>query len=96
MKPVIICVGEPARAVVYGHIDSDHMPDAGEKVRIKNARMVLRWDAECGGLFGLAANGPAGDTRITASVQEVACVVGQSLSVTESAAKKIDAWEPWK
>ena len=92
MKSIILCATPSGRAVVYGRVESDPVP--GEPVKLYDARMILRWDAECGGLFGLAASGPKGDTRITASIPEtVATEWAQYLAVTDEAAKKIAAWE---
>ena len=91
--PAIICAGENGRAVVFGWVDA--LPEPDEKVTIHNARMVLRWDEKCGGLFGLAANGPAADTRITHLVEQTTCVARQALTVTPEAAKGITRWKPW-
>jgi hypothetical protein len=56
--------------------------------------MVLYWDAACGGLFGLAAGGPKGATRLTAAVRDHGDeAVRQWFSVAPEAAKEIDAWE---
>ena len=92
--PVIVCAGENGRAVIYGH--SDRVPDPGEDVRLNNARMVIRWGNQCGGLFGLASNGPGSDTRLTRVVSETTCTVRQALSVSKDAAKKLDDMESFK
>lgn len=93
--PVIVCVGTPGRAVVYGLVDAE--PSVGGPVTLRGARMVLRWDAACGGLFGLAATGPAGDTRITAPVAVTgAAVVSEWVAVSPAAAAAIDGWAPWR
>lgn len=91
MAMYIVCCGANGRAVLIGESDSD--PVAGKPISLKNARMVLKWDAECGGLLGLAANGPKGDTRITAAVEKHGdeCV-RQWVSVSGAAKKEILAW----
>ena len=94
MLPAIICTGENGRCVVFGYVESIPLPE--EKVRITNARMVLRWDGACVGLFGLAAQGPLDDTRLTRTIAETTCVVKQALVVTDTAAEKIAAWADWK
>ena len=90
-KPYIICGGETGRAVVFGWLDDDPVP--GQPVIMYDAQMVLYWSEQCGGLFGLAANGPKTGTRITAPVSRVTdqnCK--QSLAVSEAAVKQFAAW----
>ena len=88
---ILLCCGQNGRAVIYG--DVTKKPKQGEPVIVKNARMVLRWDDACGGLFGLAAKGPAKDTRITHAVSETVETKWQEwLTVTDEAAAAIDAW----
>jgi hypothetical protein len=92
-KPIILCAGQNGRAVIYGYVDQDPVP--GEAVTVHRARMVLYWDSKCGGLLGLAANGPKGDTRITAEVPRVVETCWQEFcDVAERAAESIDEWKP--
>ncbi len=91
--PIIVCTGTNGRAVVFGYVDKE--PDVGDLVTIYDARMVLRWDEKCGGLFGLAANGPKGDTRLTAPVDYAKCQAVQVLSVSEKSAILIRDAEVW-
>jgi len=88
--PVIVCGGENGRAVVYGYVAK--MPEVGQPVEIHNARMVLYWPATCGGIFGLATNGPKNETRITSVVAVVKDTCRQVLSVTNAASKLFDEW----
>lgn len=92
MNMYIVCCGKNGRAVLIG--ESPVEPEAGKPVTLNNARMVLYWDTECGGLFGLAAKGPKGKTRITAAVERHGdeCV-RQWVAVSDSAKKEIDAWK---
>lgn len=92
MNMYIVCCGTNGRAVLIGEAQAD--PIAGEPITLRNARMVLRWDAPCGGLLGLAANGPKGDTRITAAVDRHGdeCV-RQWVAVSEEARREIEKWE---
>ena len=91
--PVIVCGGSAGRAVIYGY--ADEMPEAGQPFTLHDARMVLYWSAECGGLFGLAATGPAGDTRLTATVSEVQDTSAhQVISVSDEAELAFSGWEP--
>ena len=92
--PVIICSGEKGRAVIFGFVDQ--LPNPDDKVRIRNARMVLRWGIECGGLFGFSQQGPFGDTRLSRTVDQTTCVVRQALTVSIEAAEKIVEWKDWK
>lgn len=91
---VIVCTGANAgRAVIYG--DVSKKPTPGEMVEVKNARMILRWDKL--GLFGLAAKGPVGDTRITHAVKKTGALkCHEWLTVSEEAAKAIDSWEDYE
>lgn len=92
MKMYLVCCGTNGRAVLVG--ESDVEPVAGQPITLSNARMVLYWDAECGGLLGLAANGPKGKTRITAAVARHGdeCV-RQWVLVSDSAREAINAWK---
>ena len=90
--PIIVCVGESGRAVVYGWADS--YPAVGDEVVLHDARMVLRWDVH--GLLGLAAEGPAGDTRITYSVARTSAVAAQIIEVSPEAATAIASWPTWR
>lgn len=96
--PIILCGGSAGRAVVFGYVDED--PTPGEPATLYDARMVLRWATDCGGLFGLAANGPAGsetDMRITAPVERVTDTDWkQFMAVSEAAADKIRDWPAFR
>lgn len=93
-KPIILCAGQNGRAVIYGQVDSDPVP--GQAVRLVNARMVLYWDQKCGGLFGLAAQGPKGATRITHAIPETVETVWQEwIAVAEGAVPKFADWVAW-
>jgi len=90
-KRIILCTGNNGRAVLIGDVAKE--PKAGEPVTLTRARMVLYWDAQCGGLLGLAANGPKGGTRITASVSKTVATKWQEwCSVSATSAKEIDSW----
>ena len=91
MKTYIVCCGTNGRAVIVGRCDRE--PVAGQPVRLEQARMVLYWDRNCGGLLGLAARGPRGATRITAAVPSHGdeCV-RQWLECTPEAAAAFDGW----
>jgi hypothetical protein len=88
----LVCCGNNGRAVLVG--ESEVEPVAGQPIVLTNARMILYWDAACGGLLGLAANGPKGSTRITYAVAKHGdeCVK-QWVSVSEEAKKGIEAWK---
>ena len=90
---IINCGGKNGRAVVLGEVDE--MPKPGEIVNIKNARMILYWDSSCGGLLGLAAKGPSGNTRITHAVAQVTDYCRQAIKITKSAVEKINNWEAY-
>ena len=91
MGMYIVCCGTNGRAVLVG--ESDQEPIAGSPITLRNARMIIYWDAECGGLLGLAANGPKGKTRITHAVERHGdeCV-RQWVSVSDVARKGIEVW----
>ena len=89
--PIILCVGANGRAVVFGWVEED--PTPGEPVTLHHARMVLYWSGECGGLFGLAANGPKTSTRMTAAVERTSAVQWKEwLAVSPEAAEALDGW----
>jgi len=88
--PVIVCVGEHGRAVVYGRAERE--PEIGVPCRLTGARMVLYWSAECGGLFGLAARGPREGTRITHAVEATSAIPVQTIVVSAEAARAIEEW----
>ena len=90
---IINCGGKNGRAVVFGEVDE--MPKPDEVVTIKNVRMILYWDKSCGGLLGLAANGPSGSTRITHAVPQVTDYCRQAIEVTYDCMSKIEGWEPY-
>ncbi len=88
---IILCCGANGRAVIIG--DVDKKPVKGQAVTLHNARMVLYWHERCGGLLGMAANGPRGSTRITAAIPWTTETVWQeACAVSAKAAKEIDAW----
>jgi len=89
---IILCCGERGQAIVVGEVLAE--PVAGQPVELRDARMVLRWHEDCGGLFGLAARGPRDEwTRITRSVPRVVETVWQEwVEVTPVAAEEIDRW----
>lgn len=88
---IILCAGENGRAVLIGEVDREPVP--GKAVKLHDARMVLYWDAACGGLLGLAAKGPRGGTRITEPVPAtVATVWREWVAVTEVSASEVDKW----
>ena len=91
MQSVIVCCGTNGRCVVFGHCESE--PEVGQPITLHKARMVLYWPAACGGLFGLAANGPRDGLKLTDAVAVTATeVVRQWLSVSDEAADQMDAW----
>ena len=91
MAKYLVCCGTNGRVVLIGDCDTE--PVAGQPIRMKDVRMVLYWDAECGGLLGLAAKGPKGATRITAAVPDHGdeCV-RQWVRLTDTAAQELDQW----
>ena len=90
-KMYIVCGGSTGRAVLVGQSETE--PEVGKSFKLYGARMILFWARECGGLLGLAASGPKGDTRITAPVEFAADEVAhQVLGVSDEAAAAIDAW----
>ena len=90
-KTIILCAGTNGRAVIIGEVGTDPVP--GEPVTLRNARMVLYWSAECGGLFGLAAKGPKTNTRITHAVPQTTETVWQEWTeVTPEAVEAISGW----
>ena len=91
MKTIILCAGMNGRAVIIGKVFTDPVP--GQPVHLHDARMVLYWAAECGGLFGLASRGPRGATKITAPIPEIVEPVWQEwMALTDASAREVEKW----
>lgn len=91
--PVILCAGESGRSVIYGRVEE--LPVPGQPVTLRDARMVIYWSSECGGLFGLAAGGPKTTTRITRAVPSTCETRWQEYTeITPEAAAALDGWPP--
>ena len=87
--PVIICIGEHGRAVVFGY--AARYPEIGKPCSLRGAKMILKWEGGRG-LFGIPKFGPEKGSRITCAVKRVSAIPLQVLEVNEDAAKKIDEW----
>ena len=91
--PIILCAGENGRCVVFGRVDE--YPESGKPVIMHDARMVIYWSSECGGLMGLAAHGPRTSTKITAPVPRTLETKWQEyVECTPESIAAIDAWKP--
>ena len=89
--PIILCAGENGRAVIFGRVEK--LPTPGQPVTLRDARMVLYWSSDCGGLFGLAAAGPKTSTRITRTIPSTCETRWQEYAEVEpAAAAAIDRW----
>ena len=63
---VAVMVGNTRNGLWFGYAT-----DTSETtVRLKRARQIVYWSADCRGAAGLAANGPTAGCRITAAVPE--------------------------
>ncbi len=88
--PIILCCGEHGRAVIFGYVATKPVP--GKPVTLSRARMILYWSGN-GGLFGVASNGPAENSRVTCAVDTVTETRWQEwLSVSAKAAKILSDW----
>lgn len=88
---IILCCGANGRAVIIGDVARYPTPD--KPVTLRNARMVLYWAEECGGLLGLGGKGPKGKTRITHAVPRTTEKVWQeAVECTKEAAEEMDKW----
>ena len=94
MQNYIVCCGTNGRCAVFGQAETEPVP--GEAVTLHQARMVIYWPSACGGLFGLATNGPRDGLRLTEAVETTATeVVRQWVSVSDMAAEGLRAWPAW-
>ena len=92
-KQIILCCGANGRGVVFGTVTK--LPVPGQPVELRDARMIIYWSKECGGLFGLAARGPKTSTRITHVVPRTTETVWQEWTeVTPEVGQKISEWPP--
>lgn len=90
-QPFILCVGQHGRCVIFGYCDGT--PEPGERPLVERPRMVLRWPAACGGLFGLAANGPKEGLQLTAEVHaHKVPPVDAAIPVTAEVAAALQEW----
>lgn len=90
--PVIVTAAEYGRAVIFGWVEQ-FPTDLSQPVILRGARMILYWSKACGGIFGLAANGPKEGTRITAPVDELfEPDWKRAWTVSSRAAEEIESW----
>ncbi len=91
---IIASLGASGTVVVLGTVDSK--PVAGESIVLRDARMILRWGRACGGLFGLASDGPSGpraETLVTTAVPQTCSTTWTDWTeVTADADAAICAW----
>lgn len=90
-KPVIVTFGNPDRGVIFAWVDE--IPEPGDSPTLYGARMVLYWSRECRGLFGLAANGPQTDTRLSPAVTTSPGPVARVIHVPTEIGDKFDRWK---
>ena len=62
---------------------------------VTGARMVLYWPSACGGLFGLAADGPKEGLRLTHPVTTHPGEVVRVIEVPALAAGALSDWAPY-
>jgi len=88
---IILCCGRDGQVILIGTATKRPVP--GEPVELRDARMVLYWSRECGGLLGLAARGPKTSTRITHAVPRVMETVWQEwVEMTPEAVEAMRSW----
>lgn len=78
------------RGVFFGYADDTD----GEIVKLKRARLCVRWSADLRGFMGLASTGPTKSCRIGPPADIDLRAITSVTAVTEEAA---EAWEraPW-
>ena len=93
-KPFIICTGKHGRLVLIGLMDPKKAKAGKKKYKMENARCLVRWSAECGGLLGFAANGPKDGCKISPAVASSCGSEGikQVLSISDKVYADIQAW----
>ena len=94
-KPYIITTGATAgRCVLFGYCEEE--PEIGEEFRLERSRMVLYWPKECGGLFGLAADGPKDGLRLSGAVTTKGHPVREVIEVEHDVAEMLSAWPVYR
>lgn len=87
-RPVLVTTAH--RGVFFGYAKAVN----GETIKLRAARNVVYWSAECRGFLGLAATGPDKSCRIGPAadieLRSITCVA----SVTAEAVKAFEA-QPW-
>ena len=92
-KLIPVLVTTEFKGVFFGYAPRGEV--GPEKLRLENARLVVRWSSDVRGVFGLAANGPTAGCRIGPSVPAVTLFKITSVSeVFEAAAKSFED-APW-
>jgi hypothetical protein len=90
--PVLVTTDK--RGVFFGYYEGDPS-EAGTKVTLSNARMIVYWSAETRGVLGLAAHGPKAGSRVTAAVPQLILEGITAIGVCTDAAVKVMETGPW-
>lgn len=88
MKPVLVTT--QYRGVFFGNLKSEKDDRGKESIRLFNVRNCIYWASNCGGFWGLAANGPTKECRIGTLVPEI--TLYDITSVTPVTDKGAKAW----
>lgn len=88
-KPVVVTTEN--RGVFFGYL-VDEPTKLPSEITLENARMCIYWSAATKGVLGLAATGPAKDSRITHAIPKLtAYKVTAVLDCSPEAAEKWEA-----
>lgn len=91
-RPVVICTDR--RGVFFGYVAGD--VTGKDPITLTKARMCVYWSAATHGVLGLAADGPASGSKVTAAaplmeLRQITCVID---CTPEAAAKwETGRWE---
>ena len=86
-KPVVITT--EFKGVFFGYVaDDSKLPS---EVVLERARMAVYWSTETKGVVGLAANGPAAGSKVTAATPRATFY--RVTSVLDCTPQSVERWE---
>jgi hypothetical protein len=88
----MVVVTSTTRDVIYGEADGDAVDG---KIVLRNARRVMYWGRDTGGLGGLSTRGPSADSKVGPVQPRVQITSVASVADCEAAAVKAFAAAGW-
>ena len=87
---VLVCTDK--RGVFAGRL----LEQGADRIALADAQMCIHWSAETRGVLGLAATGPAGDSRVGPRVSRIELTgITAVVDMTDEAVERWRA-QPWR